>query len=482
MRAYFERVAALVRGGLQHEKKHPAMDRSSEELEFLPASIEVLESPPSPFAHKLMLSICLLFIVAISWSWLSQVDTQAEASGQLEPVGRVKPVQSLVTGRIEEILVKEGEHVEAGQLLAILDPTETEVDQEQTRSSLTYSQLNLLRTRMVIRQVLADSGEDDYQDLKDLRAWCLEQDCQFEQTPDDAEWQLQNHLFREDISSYRSSQTTKNRQIERQESTIAAINADIQRLEQLKPLYIESEKSLAASRSSGGASRLEWLTAKEKLIETTQQLQIQQNKLMEAKAALLSLQSEQHQLRQDYLLQRREKQAEHFEKTRELQRTLVKANERQENCYLKSPVAGIVQQLQLSTIGEVVEPARVLMQIVPDNDPLRVLAFLENKDIGFVFPGQQVDIKIETFPYTFYGSLKGTVTDVGKKALENESQQKLYPVYIALGKQSVFIDGEQQKLQVGMAVTADIRTGQRRLLEYFMAPLLRYKNETLNER
>lgn len=165
-----------------------------------------------------------------------------------------------------------------------------------------------------------------------------------------------------------------------------------------------------------------------------------------------------------------------------VQQELLKAQTRQRQMRILAPIAGTIQQLAVTTIGGVVTPAQPLMLLVPANHPIEVDAMLENKDIGFVKPGQAVEVKIETFPFTRYGTIKGRVTHLSHDAVSDEKRGLTYLARIQLEKNSIRVDEKIIPLTPGMAVAAEIKTGRRRVMDYFLSPLLQYGDESLRER
>jgi hemolysin D len=160
----------------------------------------------------------------------------------------------------------------------------------------------------------------------------------------------------------------------------------------------------------------------------------------------------------------------------------LKADSRGRQMTLTAPVDGTVQQLAVHTIGGVVTPAQALMVIVPKDNPLEVEAVLENKDIGFVSAGQEAEIKVETFPFTRYGTIDGTVTQVSGDAVADEQKGLVFVARVTLAKSDIRVEEKTVPLQPGMAVTVEVKTGSRRVIEYFLSPLLRAGEESLRER
>jgi hemolysin D len=145
-------------------------------------------------------------------------------------------------------------------------------------------------------------------------------------------------------------------------------------------------------------------------------------------------------------------------------------------------VDGTVQQLAIHTVGGVVTEAQALMVVVPREGALELEAFLENKDIGFVHGGQTAAVKLETFPYTKYGIVGATVAHVSDDAIADDKKGLVYSVRLRLDRTDIQVDDRMVRLSAGMAASAEIKTGSRRVIEYFLSPLLQYQQESLRER
>jgi hemolysin D len=180
----------------------------------------------------------------------------------------------------------------------------------------------------------------------------------------------------------------------------------------------------------------------------------------------------------------------------------VKARSELSNTLLRAPVDGVVERLAIHTIGGVVSPAQPLLVVVPDHGGLMVEAQLANRDVGFVHPGQEVALKVETYDYTRYGFLHGKVLEVSRDTVADTnpgptresaeppggislSQVATSPTYqarIAIDRSAILINGQARALIPGMAVTAEIRTGRRTILEYLVSPISKKIQESLHER
>ena len=141
-----------------------------------------------------------------------------------------------------------------------------------------------------------------------------------------------------------------------------------------------------------------------------------------------------------------------------------------------------VQRLLANTVGGVVTPAQPLMVIVPKDNVLEVEAMLPNRDIGFVNPEQSAEVKVETFPFTKYGTIHGTITQVSSDAIQDEKLGLIYSTRVKLAKDTLRVENKTVRLSPGMAVTVEVKTGKRRVIEYFLSPLMQVTSESLRER
>jgi len=165
-----------------------------------------------------------------------------------------------------------------------------------------------------------------------------------------------------------------------------------------------------------------------------------------------------------------------------MEQELTKATGLNARQVLYAPVAGEVQQLVVTTIGGVVTEAQPLMMVVPKGAKLEAEVNVENKDIGFVREGQVAEIKVHTFPFTRYGVIDAKVTGITRDVVEDEKRGLVYKMRLEMAKLSLMVDGKEVGLSPGMAVSAEVKTGKRRLIEYFLSPLIQHVYESVRER
>lgn len=206
------------------------------------------------------------------------------------------------------------------------------------------------------------------------------------------------------------------------------------------------------------------------------------SKVAETRAALMEAQRQQATLAAETRRQLLDQLNLASQKAASLEQELIKAERRSRLMRLTAPVTGTVQQLAVTTIGGVVTPAQPLMVVVPKDNVLEVEAMLPNKDIGFVNPGQDAEVKVETFPFTKYGTLHGKVTQVSSDAIQDEKLGLIYSTRVKLTRDTLQVENKTVRLTPGMAVTVEVKTGTRRVIEYFLSPLLQTTSESLRER
>lgn len=460
--------------------------KERDELAFLPAALEIIETPPSPIGRAIALLIMLFFCLALAWASLGTVDIVASAPGKIIPSGRTKVVQPFETGVVRAIRVRDGQMVEAGDALIELDPTMTEAERDHLRSDLIAEKLNIARLHAA-----AADGADPLADF----------DPPADASPDIIATQRQ--LLIDQTTEHRAKLAALEDQSRQKESERASIAATIEKIEAVLPVVQERTDIRKVLFDHQTGSKVNYLEALQVLIENRKELEVQRSRLHEADAALAAATQARAQAEGEYRRTLFSDLAESERKAAGLAHDLDKASERTRLQLLTAPVGGVVQQLAVHTIGGVVTPAQTLLVLVPVESHLEVEAMVSNRDIGFVSAGQDAEIKVDTFNFTRYGLLHGHVLNVSTDAItrdrreeairdgspatekstsEPKGQELVYAARVALDRTQMQIEGKSVPLGPGMAVTVEIRTGTRRIISYLLSPLLKYQQESLRER
>jgi hemolysin D len=439
--------------------------RGKDDLQFMPAALEVMETPASPLGRWIALSISALFLISILWSVLGELDTHATAQSQIIPSGRTKVIQSLGIGVVKALKVKDGQKVKKGDVLIQLDSTATSADTDRLESDLVELRLTEARLKAHL------SGQVNL-----VKAF---------QPPKGAPQnlvRLHERLLLTSLEEQRARLQSLKNQLGQRQNEKKGTQTNIQRLKLTMPLMAERVAGIKELTEKGHFPRLRYLEIQQEFIDQQKELELQSHKLNESSSAIAAVGEQINQAKAEFRRGALDELKNTEREAAALDQELIKAQQRGRLTTLTAPITGFVQQLVVHTIGGVVQPAEPLMMIVPEDSKLELEARILNKDIGFVHTGQKVEIKLETFPFTKYGSVPGVVLHISGDAIQDE---KLGPVYLArvsVGKTHMAVNGQQVAITPGMAATAEIKTGKRQLIEYVMAPLFRYQDEALRER
>jgi len=227
---------------------------------------------------------------------------------------------------------------------------------------------------------------------------------------------------------------------------------------------------------------MKYLEIEQQRLEKVQVLAAEKKKRQQDKAALDEAGKQLETIRSEFDKTNRSQLSDAENRIRSKLKELVKARNRTTWQHLVSPRDGIVQQLAVHTVGGVVTPAQQLMVVVPRKDKLEIEAWVQNKDIGFVDPDQDVEIKVEAFPFTRYGLIAGKVVSLSKDAVPLKDVGYVYAAHVSMARTTMKAGNKVIELSPGMNVTVEVKTGKRRVLEFILSPLLRGIQETAHER
>ncbi|MGC4397537.1 HlyD family type I secretion periplasmic adaptor subunit [Hydrogenophaga sp. T2] len=470
-----QRYGQVFRLAWRHRADLAGPARLREEAAFLPAAMSLQETPVHPAPRRLAWLLMALFLIALMWALLSKIDIVAVAPGRIVVSERTKLVQPLEPSVVRHILVKDGDTVAAGQLLVELDPTAASADHGNVSEQAAEARRELLRASALLHALRNQEAgalplrapQTPAAELASLPT--SERQALAQQI--DAEWSdLRARLARLDAETQRSKAEVRVAQqaVARLEATLPLVRsreADYQSL--VKQGFMSTHATQDRQRERIDMEReLATLNAREAEVQW---------QVTEAQAARQAAWAEAQRDLRD-----RESKARTL--LARLEQETTKAKQRQDLTQLRSSVAGTVQQLAVHTPGGVVTEAQPLMVIVPDGASVVAEVTLENKDIGFVSPGQEAEIKLETFLYTRYGTVPAQVQFVSMDAVQDEKKGAIYLATLRMAQASMDIDGRKTPLAAGMNLTAEIKTGQRRVIEYLLSPIQRASRESIRER
>lgn len=424
------------------------------ETQFLPAALEITETPPSPVGRAVLWVIVAAAACALAWSFLSQVDTVAVAEGRLVPAGRLRAVEAAELGVVREIAVREGQHVRAGQPLIALDPTFAEADVQSARTELSTAGLARARANALLQYSARGAAR-------------LSAPAGAEASAIEAERQVV-------VARIREHQARRGGLLERRsaaQATVRLADANIARLEQTIPLAAKQQQAYETLAQKGYASQLRLIQEQERSVSLRQELQAERARRDEALAQVASLGRELAQVDQAFVGQAAQERAEAEAIVATRGDAVRKADQRKALQTLLAPVSGTVQEVAVSTLGEVAEVGRTLVTIVPDGEQLVVEALVLNKDVGALRPGAEVAVKLEAYPFTRYGTLSGGLEQISPDAIVDEKRGLVFPVRVRLTWVPISRNGSVMRLSPGMSSVVEIVTGRRRVIDYLWSPI-----------
>lgn len=484
--------AKVAAKNLEQTRRQVLSRMHRQDKEFLPAALEILESPPSPISSALILLICGMVITALIWSYFGHIDIMAEAQGKIQPVGRIKIIQPLETGKVQALKVTNGQHVSAGDVLVQLENAEVVADETSMRDALSAWRGEIVRRKAAIETARARAFDRPLQPV-----W-----------PDDVALVVRERearIFAGDvrqlggtISSLDGQERQKLAAVERLKSMISAQTALVVTLR----TRVDMRKNLLQNDAGSKVSLIDAMQTMqtEEATLADEQGQLQENL---ADAAVIPL--EITKAIDTFVADNAQKLSEAERQADDLAQKLAKAAARTGYTILTSPIDGNVTALALTTVGQVVASGMEMMRIVPDTKDLEIEAYLKNMDIGFVEPGQIAIVKLDSFPFTQYGSIGGKVTSVSTDAIPEPDasqtegdptstsrqvsqsggqrvQNLVYPTTLSLDQDYMSVEGKKIHLLSGMTVSIEVRTGRRRVLEYLLSPLVDVASKAIRER
>lgn len=462
LRTFFHHLRVALDAWREDRKQKAPPLPQGREVEFLPAVLEIQHAPPSPIGRAITWTLMIGFTVGVLWACFGKIDIVAVAKGRIVPGGHTKTIQPLESGIVTVIHVHNGQPVKQGDVLIELDPTVSAADRDRIQNEYRAAQVDIARLRALMRnrETLAP--------------------------PKDAEPEyvvLQQRLLREQLHEFQSRLEAAKRIVAQRQASIKGIEADLSRLEQIIPIVTHRAESFRRLYAEGHGSQLEADETERERIEQVQQFEAGKQRLIQEQAALSEAEQNQAVTVAEFHKTTQAQLAELETQTRTLRQELVKATHTDQRQRLTAPVDGTVQQLEVHTVGGVVTPAQPLMAIVPGQDRLEVEAWVANQDIGFVAPGQNAEIKVDAFPFTRYGAIDGKIVSLAKDSMLIEDVGYVYAARVSMAKTHIRVEnGRIVELTPGMDVAVEIRTGERRLIEFLLSPVLKALKESGRER
>lgn len=426
----------------------------------------MIERPPL-FARLALAVIILLIGSFVAWSAVTEIDEITRGDGKVIPVSKTQIVQSTEPGVVQEIAVQVGQVVSKGDLIIRLDDTSTtaSLGESVARSRALQTQIARLEIEM------AGDFKSDL-DCPEAIAKTSPQICENE-----------NQLLRARRDNFRNKLSVLEERRQQRMKELDEAHANISRLEENLKIAQREEDLIAPMVKRKLVAQTDLIRVQKELTEVTGQLQLAKESIDRIKAAIseASLQVDELglQLQQEALAEKTEALSE----LSVIEETIRGASDRVARTDIRSPVDGVINTLDVNTIGAYVQPGSVIGGVVPTSETLLVEARISPRDIAFVRPGQPALVKISAYDFSIYGGIEGEVSNITADSLvDQNSGETFYQVRVKTAKSELVKDGRTYAIIPGMIASVDIMTGHKTILHYLLKPINKAKDEALRER
>ena len=440
-------------------------EEREKETEFLPAILEVTETPPSPTGRLVMWSVLALLVVGLAWAFLGHINEVAVASGKVIPAGQAKTVQVKNKGIIKEINVVEGQEVEEGDVLIVLDPTTTSADYDSLKKRAAYYKLDIQRLTAELTGQSFTPERDPDLEAHDLAAELA--------------------LYQSRTNDYRTQRQSRQDIIDQKRARLQATQATYEKYNEGLRIAEDKEARLQQLLSENAISEFQLLEQQKETIEYRKNAQAELDELTSIRAEIAeaeqNLANVDASYRKDIMTSLVEAKKEYYS----LLESIKKAEEDSRLATIVAPTSGRVYNLSVHTVGGIVTDAQPLMQIVPADVGLQFEVYADNKDIGFIKIGQEAEVKVTTFNFQKFGMVTAEVEEISADAVDSPQDVEKHGKFKMLlrpVKNDINIEGEEVNLAVGMSVNAEIKIKEKRIVDFFLDPFRKYTHEALRER
>ena len=451
------------------------MKNNNDYHDFKPILAEIEERPPNPLGTIFLWTIIALVVVAVLGLYFVKVDVVVTARGKIIPLGDVKVVQPLETGVVTAIHVKEGDFVKQGAVLLEIDPSIDKADLEGKIRNMKLSGMSMERINAVIAGGgFAPSAKGSLQET--VRS----------QT---AQYHAQKGI-------YTSTLQGKEKEYQETQTELNTQKGEIRSLKGLITMAAEDERRQKALVEIGALAENRYREKMKERMNLEKERDVKKGQVEQTATKLGRIKDEIATFKSTFQEKLLSEYSTNLQSKNSLEAEVSSLKFRQGKKQIISPVTGYVHQLQVKTVGGVVTTAQPVVSLVPENTPILVNALVFNQDIGFVKTGQPCVIKVDAFDFQKYGTVAGAVQTISPSSIDEKEQGKEsgkekgseaggggYPVYIKMLSEHLSTkDGTTYNLKPGMSVSAEINVGKRRVIEFFLFPVIRYLDEGLKVR
>ena len=440
-------------------------EEREKETEFLPAILEVTESPPSPTGRLVLWTVMALILIAVIWAFVGHINEVAVAEGTVVPSGQAKTVQVKDKGIVQEILVKEGDVVEEGQTLVVLDPTSTGADMSSLKKRIAYYKLDIARLTAELNGEPFIPTADPDLETTDLSAELA--------------------LYQSRTNDYQTQKRAAQEIVDQKMARLAATQATYEKYAKGLEIAQDKERRLESLVAENAISEFQLLEQRTQRIEYEKNAQAELDTITSTRGEIAEAQSRLANVDASYKKDIMTALVASKKELYSIEEALKKAEQDARLATIVSPASGKVYNLSIHTVGGIVTDAQPLMMIVPNDSPLEFEVYAQNRDIGFIKTGQDAEVKVSTFNFQRYGMVDAVVDEIAATAVSNSNDREKnekFKLILKPVKNNIDVQGEQVELTPGMNVTAEIKIREKRIIDFFLDPFRRYRNEAFHER
>ena len=431
--------------------------------DFKPILAEVEEKPPNPIGRAFLWTTIAILGLALIGLIFIKVDVVVTARGKIIPAGDVKVLQPLETGVVSKICVREGDYVKAGSPLIEIDPSVDSADLEGKEKNLNLSRVSMARIRAVLDdRAFRPSGEGRPQEIVDTQV----------------------KLYQSQRALYHSTLKEKQLALEEAEHGVRTLQDELTKLENQLAVTQDVEKKQKSLVEIGALAENRFKEKVRERMSQEREVGAKRGQIKEAMARAARVKSEVESFRNSFREKMLSELSSNMQGKNILEAEVTSLNFKKGKRSINAPVSGYVHILSIKTVGGVVTPAQQVVSLVPEDAALMARVLVLNKDAGFVWSGQKCVVKVDTFDFQKYGMIEGTVESVNPFSVEEkENAGDGYPVHVTLASEELKTkDGSTHKVRPGMSVNAEIQVGKRRVVEFFLFPIIMYLDEGLKVR
>lgn len=424
--------------------------------EFHPLNVEIEDRPINPLGRAILWIIISIITFGILWLFFAKIDVVVSARGQVIPTGEIKILQPIETGVISSINIKEGDYIKKGQVLMQIDPsvTETSLDVKEKDFLIFDFQIKRIEALLSNKPLILDSTSFEVKEQEKL-------------------YQIQKSSYEEGIARY----DMKLFQVQAQYQSSLSEKS---RLKMLLDKNSQRAKNLETVLDI--IAKKDYEELQKEILNLKEQINMASYKVEEANKKIIETKEEKNSFISQFKDTKYQELQTIQKEARNLQSEINAIKFQNQKQSIISPTDGYVAKLMINTIGGVVTPAEKLISIVPKDSPLIVKVNVLNQDIGFIKKDMNSKIKIDTFSFQKYGFFEGKIINVGNFSIDDEKLGPVYEVKIEPNGKTLNVEGKERYLEAGMSVTAEIKVGKRRVIEFFIYPIIQYLDEGLSVR